>query len=254
MLQSKAKIALPFLCCCFWTIIFNVFLSFFFHLSAHTHTKIGKEGVCADFPLQNQYQLVKEAYIWRGIENITDAVFQQPCPTSQVGYNIYYSNFYIGGVDETPAKQRSGGDTFILNCRGETIYTFSNLTVHDSSGGLVGTLDFEDVPLVLTNPEGERVAQWCRDSKTITLVVHSEIDRVLLFAIAGKYAFRGYNECTTKYWMTLQIVIISGILSIISMVAMGIVMCRPKSHRYALRASAEGGARKNLSLKTFNTK
>ena len=253
MLQSKSKITVPFLCCCFWTIIFSVFLSFFFHFSAHTNIKIGKEGVCVDIPLQNQYQLVKEEYIWRGNENITDIVFQQPCPNSQVGHNIYYTNVYIGGIDETSALQSPGGDdTFILNCRGETIYTFSNLTIHDSSGGIVGTLDFEDVPLVLTNPEGERVAQWCLDSKTITLVIHSEIDHILLFAIAGKYAFKEYNECTTKYWLSLQIALLSGILSIISMVAVGIVMCTP--HRYARSASAFGGVRKNLKLKTFNKK
>ena len=255
MLQSKSKITVPFLCCCFWTIIFSVFLSIFFHLSTHTNTKIEKgDEVCADIPLQNQYQLVKKDYIWRGIENITDVVFQQPCPNSQVGLNVYYANFYVGGVYETTAKQspgspRSGADTFILNCRREPIYTFSNLTIHDSSGGIVGTLDFKDVPLVLTNPEGNRIAQWCLDSKTITLVVHSEIDRVLLFAIAGKYAFREYNECTTKYWMSLQIVLISGILTIISMVVVGIVICKHKPHRYARSTSAFSGARKNLNNK-----
>ena len=242
MLQSKSKITVPFLCCCFWTIIFSVFLTFLFHLVAYTHTKIGKEEICVDIPLQNQYQLVKEEYIWRGTGNITDAVFQQPCPDSQVGVNVYYGNFYIGGVYTGKAL-----DTFILNWKRETIYTFSNLTIQDSSGGIIGTLNFDEPSLlILTNPDGELVAQWYLDTHNITLVVHSEVDRVLLFAIAGKYVFRGYNECTTKYWMTLQIVLISGILSITSIVIGGIVMCKIKKqnpYRYA---------RKNLSLTTFN--
>ena len=89
MLQSKAKLTVPFLCCCFWIIIFSVFLSFFFHLVAYTHTRIGEEEGCADIPLQNQYQLVKEEYIWRGTGNIV--IEQEFGNSSSSGLELAYA-------------------------------------------------------------------------------------------------------------------------------------------------------------------
>ena len=118
MLQSKTTIAVPLLCFCFWTIIFGVFMSFFFHLVTFTHTQSGEEEDCANIPIQNQYQLVKNGYIWKGAENITDAVLRQPCPDSEISSDIYYANSYIGGIRETEPR------TLILNCKKEVIYTF----------------------------------------------------------------------------------------------------------------------------------
>ena len=232
MLRSKPKIAIPLLCFCFWIIIFSVFLNFFFNLVSTTHTQKGEGEGCANIPIQNQYQLVKNGYIWKGAENITDAVLRQPCPDSEISSDIYYANSYIGGVRETEPG------TLILNCKKEVIYTFSNVTLYDSSEEIVGTMDWEeDNLLILTNPRSELVAQWNFDSNFLTLEVHltslsppSEVEenRVLLFAIASKYIFESHNECTTKYWMSLQIIIISGVLSIVSIVSMGIILCKIK--------------------------
>ena len=60
MLRLKTKITLPFLCCCFWIIIFSVFLSFFLHLAPYTHIQQNSGGECVDIPVQNQYQLIKQ--------------------------------------------------------------------------------------------------------------------------------------------------------------------------------------------------
>ena len=241
MLRLKTKITLPFLCCCFWIIIFSVFLSFFLHLAPYTHIQQNSGGECVDIPVQNQYQLIKKEYLWKGTGNITDAVFRQSCPDTQIGPNIYYANLYIGGVLETEIN------TIIFNCKQEPIYTFSNLTLYDSEREIVGTVEWEeDNLLVLTNPSNELVAQWVFESNRLFFCVHSEVDRVLLFAIASKFAFGEYNECTTKYWMSLQIVIISGVLSIASIVVMGITLWKMKNqlaHRYS---------RKNFRLQTLN--
>jgi len=242
MLRLKAQTTLPFLCFCFWIIIFSVFLSFFLHLAPYTHTPHPNGGEdCDSLPFQNQYELIKHDYIWKGTGNITDAVLCQSCPDTQIGGNIYYGDSYIGGV----VKHNS--DTIILNCKQEAIYMFSSHTLYDREGVIVGTMEWEeDDLLVLTNPSNELVAQWVFEPNRLFFCVHSEVDRVLLFAVASKFAFGDFNDCTTKYWMSLQIVIISGILSIASIVVMSITLYKMKNqlaHRYS---------RKNFRLQTLN--
>ena len=151
MLRLKAQTTLPFLCFCFWVIIFSVFLSFFLHLAPFTYTPQNNEGEdCGILPLQNQYQLIKNDYIWKGTGNITDAVLCQSCPSTQIGANIYYGDSYIGGVLDTDT------DTIILNCKKESIYTLSSQTLYDSEGKIVGTMEWEeDDLLVLTNLSNE---------------------------------------------------------------------------------------------------
>ena len=242
MLRLKAQTTLPFLCFCFWIIIFSIFLTFFLHLAPYAHTPHPNEGEdCGTLPLQNQYELIKKDYIWKGTGNITDAILCQSCPDPQNRANIYYADSYVGGVLETEV------DTIILNCKKEPIYTVSSKTLYDSEGGIVGTMEWEeDGLLVLTNPSNELVAQWVFEPNRLFFCVHSEVDRVLLFAVASKFAFGDFNDCTTKYWMSLQIVIISGILSIASIVVMSITLYKMKNqlaHRYS---------RKNFRLQTLN--
>ena len=135
----------------------------------------------------------------------------------------------------------------------EVIYTFSTVTLYDSSDEIVGTIDWkEDNLLILTNPRSELVAQWTFDSNFLTLDVHSlsppsavEENRVLLFAIASKYIFESHHECTTKYWVSLQIIIISGVLSIVSIVS-SIILCK-KQQQLPNRYSHQ-----NFRLTNFN--
>ena len=244
MLRTNSKVAVPFLCCCFWTIIFSIFLSFYVQLIMYTtHTKIGEGESCVNnIPIQTQYQLIKTEYAWKGIGNITNTSLRQECPDSQVTTKVYTGNVYKGGTYET------NDSTFILDCRREIMYTISNSTLYNSSGNLIGRFNFENSHYLLSTPDGELLAQWYFDSHTLTLLVHSNtIDQVLLFSIAGKYAFGDYNECTTKYWMSLQIVIISGILSLASIVMTGIGLLNQygKDYRYS---------RKTINLSSFNKK
>ena len=242
-MRLKAQTTLPFLCFCFWIIVFSIFLTFFLHLAPYVHTTIhSNEGEdCVGLPLQNQYELIKHDYIWKGTGNITDTVLCQSCPDTQIGGDIYYGDSYIGGV----VKHNS--DTIILNCKQEAIYMFSSHTLYDREGVIVGTMEWaEDDLLVLTNPSNELVAQWDFEPNRVGFYVYSEIDRVLLFAVGTKFAFGDFNDCTTKYWMSLQIVIISGILSIASIVVMSITLYKMKNqlaHRYS---------RKNFKLQTLN--
>ena len=124
---------------------------------------------------------------------------------------------------------------------------FSSHTLYVREGVIVGTIEWEeDELIVLTNPSNELVAQWVIEPNRLFYCVHSEVDRVLLFAVASKFAFGDFNDCTTKYWMSLQIVIISGILSIASIVGMSITLYKMKNqlaHRYS---------RKNFRLQTLN--
>ncbi len=103
--------------------------------------------------------------------------------------------------------------------------------------------------------DGQLIAQWYFDSRALTLSVAAnpittKYEPVLLFSIAGKYAFGGYNECTTKYWMSLQIVIISGILGLASIVAVCIALLKHQGDD----AAAYRYSRKTINLKPFNKK
>lgn len=243
MLRANAKTTVPFLCCCFWTIIFSIFISFYAELVAYTHIKIDGGEVCGIIPIQNQYQWVRHEYSWKGIGNITDIVLRQACPDSQIGTKVYAGNSYLGGTYETDTH------TFIRDCWSETLYTISNFTLYDHSGKSVGLFNFDTSSPRLTTADGQLIAQWDFYSHGLTLVVPSNTtEHLLLFSIAGKYAFGDHNECTTKYWMALQIVIISGILGLASIVAVCIVLLKHQ------KKNAYRYSQKTINLKTFNKK
>ena len=207
------------------------------NLAPYTHPPRPNEGPAdTELPFQTQYQLIKNEYVWRGTGNITDAVLRQSCPDTRTGADIYYADSYVGGVFE------SGTATSILNWENELIYTLSNLTLYDKGGQTVGTVNWEEEGLlVLTNPNDELVAQWGFEPTRLEVYAPLEVNRALLFAVASKFAFGAFNDCTTQYWMSLQIVLISGILSLGSIVAMSIMVYKRR----------EFSPRKNLRLQTF---
>ncbi len=249
MLRSNTKLAVPFLCYCFWTIIFSVFISFYAQLVGYTNIKIDDGEVCSNIPIQNQYQWIKHKYSWQGIENITDIVLRQDCPDSQISTKVYAGNSYLGGTSEINTN------TFILNCWSETLYTISNSTLYDHLGKRVGLFNFDTNCLLLETMDGQLIARWYFDSHALTLSVTAnsittKYEPILLFSIAGKYAFGGYNECATRYWMALQIVIISGILGLASIVAVCIALLKHQGKD----AAAYRYSRKTINLKPFNKK
>jgi hypothetical protein len=223
-------------------IIFGVFLSVYLQLVAYTRIKPDEGEVCGNIPIQNQYQWIKHEYSWNGIGNITDIVLRQECPNSKIDTQIYADNSYLGGTSETDFT------TFILNYWNEPLYTISNSTLYDLSGTQIGLFNFDTDSLILATAGGQLIAQWHFNSHSLTLTAPSNTtEHLLLFSIAGKYAFGRRNECTTKYWMSLQIIIISGILSLASIVAICRVFIKKKkenNYRYP---------RKAINFKTWNT-
>jgi len=242
MLRANRKLAVPVLCYCFWTIIFSVFISFYAQLVAYTNIKIDDGEVCSNIPSQTQYQWIKHKYSWQGIENITEIVLRQECPDSKIDTKVYAGNTYLGGTSETDTN------TFILNCWSETLYTISNSTLYDRAGKRVGSFTFGPDSFLLSTVDGQLIARWFFESDTLTLVAPAdttEYGPVLLFSLAGKYAFEDHNECTTKYWMSLQIIIISGILGLASIGAVCILMLKHQekdTYRYS---------RKPINLKSL---
>ena len=241
MLRSDFKTTVPFLCCCFWTIIFGVFLGVYVQLVAYSDIKPEEGEVCDNIPIQNQYQWIKHEYSWNGIGNITNIVLRQECPNSKIDTHVYAGNSYLGGTSETDSN------TFILNYWNEPLYTISKSTLYDLSGTQIGSLNLDASSLSLVTAEGTLIAQWHFNFHSLTLAVPSNTtDHLLLFSIAGKYAFERRNECTTKYWMSLQIIIISGILILASMVTICIVFLKKhKENKYRY-------SRKNVNLKIWN--
>lgn len=241
MLRSNTKLATPFLCCCFWTIIFSVFVSFYIQLVSYTHLINDDGKVCSIIPSQAQYQWIKHDYFWKGTENITDITLRQECPDSKIDTKVYAGNSYLGGTSENNAN------TFILNRCSEILYTISDSTLYDHVGNQIGLFNFDTDSLILKTVNGTLIAQWYFDWYVITLSVPSNTteDMVLLFSIAGKHGFGNYNECSTKYWASLQIVIIAGILGLASIVVGCIILLKHKEKptRYS---------RKNINLKIFN--
>ncbi|MCK4966464.1 hypothetical protein KAS50_05500, partial [bacterium] len=192
-------------------------------------------------PFEPYSQLIKKDYVWKGSGNLTEVVLQQPCPDTRSGGNIYYSNFYGGGIVENNTA------TNILNWRNDLLYVLSNSTLYEKGGQPAGHLEWkEDSLLVLSNYRDDVVAQWRFGPARLEIRSYSEKNWVLLLGVATKFAFGSFNECTSDYWLTLQMVIISGILSAGSVVAICIIVGN-KPSRETYRPQA------NLRLQSFTT-
>ena len=242
MLRPDTKLATPFLCCCFWSIVFSVFVSFYIQLVSYTHLIHDDGKVCTTIPHQTQYHWVKHDYFWKGGGNITDITLRQECPDSKIDTKVYAGNSHLGGTSENNAN------TFIFNRCSEILYTITDSTLYDRGGTPIGLFNFDADSLTLKTANGTLIAQWGFGSYAITLSVPpstTEADLVLLFSIAGKHGFGNYNECSTKYWSSLQMVIIAGILGLASIVG-GCIMIfkhKEKEIRYS---------RKTINLKLVN--